>query len=122
MAHEILHQFGAWDLYREYLEPENARKAMELYPHSVMLNTYSNQDLLEVDEVTAYLIGWHDQFAEHFTRFDRARQDPSKVRGKSKTPSSLTLIIKRRSSTFSQGFRKGFLSLVWCSAIPIKSF
>lgn len=70
IAHEILHQFGAWDLYKGKSQTEaSAQSAIERWPHSVMINTYRNKSQLIVDELTAWRIGW----AEHdpsFTEFN----------------------------------------------------
>ncbi len=52
--HEILHLFGAEDFYY----PDEAKSlAGDLFPTSVMLSS----DSIQVDELTAYLIGWHTQ-------------------------------------------------------------
>ena len=70
MAHEMLHQFGAWDLYAgESQTTESAAKARELFPNSVMANTFSNKELLEVDALTAWRIGWNE-FDESFAEFN----------------------------------------------------
>ncbi len=72
MAHEMLHQFGAWDLYYErgkVQTKESSTLAMENYPHSVMINTKKNKEMLAVDEVTAWRIGW-SEFEDAFTVFD----------------------------------------------------
>lgn len=59
IAHEILHQFGAWDLYMGKSQTEeSARNAKELWPHSIMINTHRNKDQLIIDELTAWRIGW----------------------------------------------------------------
>ena len=55
MAHELLHLFGAIDLY-DY-DNEGVRAiAEQFFPDSVMMKpTYV------IDELTAYLIGWTKQ-------------------------------------------------------------
>ncbi len=61
ISHEMLHQFGAWDLYYEKGKSqteESGKKALEEYPNSIMINTWNNQESLEIDEVTAARIGW----------------------------------------------------------------
>lgn len=72
ISHELLHQFGAWDLYHDYggsQTLESAKKAKELFPHSIMLNTHSNKPLLEIDRLTAWRIGWSD-FEDTYQEFD----------------------------------------------------
>ncbi len=56
-AHEILHLFGAQDLYQP---DERGRQARVLYPNDIMLRTQSQIDELEIDAYTAYTIGWSD--------------------------------------------------------------
>lgn len=63
ISHEMLHQFGAWDLYYEMGKiqtKESSIAAKTNYPHSVMINTFRKKELLEVDDVTAWRIGWTD--------------------------------------------------------------
>ena len=58
ISHEVLHQFGAWDLYQGRSQSvENAIKLKELYPNSVMIDTYRNRREKEVDELTAFRVG-----------------------------------------------------------------
>jgi len=60
ISHEMLHQFGAWDLYFGTSQSEEqAAKAKELYPNSVMISTRKNRSSLEVDALTAWRVGWH---------------------------------------------------------------
>ena len=80
MAHEILHQFGAWDLYfGERQTKESAMKANELYPNSVMINTHKNKSLLEVDRLTAWRVGWYN-YEKEFDQFDPAKLREEKER------------------------------------------
>lgn len=70
ISHEMLHQFGAWDLYYgESQSYEKAEKAKELYPNSIMISTYFNKWALEVDELTAWRIGWHNNTKEEYQTF-----------------------------------------------------
>jgi hypothetical protein len=63
VAHEILHLFGAWDLYNSKLQrPEVEQKAWQLFPRSIMLNPHNNIDELVVDQVTAWTIGWLNRY------------------------------------------------------------
>ena len=57
IPHEILHIFGAEDLYRDgNKRVERAAMADELYYHDYMLDNFSNQK--NVGAFTAYCIGW----------------------------------------------------------------
>jgi len=70
ISHEILHLFGAWDLYLgESQTLETAKKAKEMYPNSIMINTWTNQENLVIDELTAWRIGWKD-YDEEYRFFD----------------------------------------------------
>ena len=78
ISHEVLHQFGAWDLYQGQSQTlKNAQRAKELFPNSVMISTFSNENL-EVDDLTAWRVGWHFDMDEEYMDFD-----PVKSRGKS---------------------------------------
>jgi len=60
IAHEMLHLYGAWDLYKTFSQSaENEKKAKQKFPNSVMLRTSYNIEELEIDELTAWLIGWN---------------------------------------------------------------
>ena len=85
MAHEILHQFGAWDLYfGESQTRESSRKATELFPLSIMGNTRKFKTELEVDELTAWRVGWSGM-DESYRYFDpknhreQARQEKKEL-------------------------------------------
>lgn len=54
LNHELLHMYGAIDLY-DYNNEGVQRAAEKYFPSSNMLGTSS-----EVDELTAYLVGWTD--------------------------------------------------------------
>ena len=62
IAHEMLHLFGASDLYSlsdadRYVEAMSRR----LYPKSIMLGHTEGLQNNEVDEITAWLVGWRGQ-------------------------------------------------------------
>ena len=72
ISHEILHQFSAWDLYYEIGKvqtKESAARASEEFPYSIMRNTHSHKESLNVDPVTAWRIGWTMK-QEDFDEFD----------------------------------------------------
>ena len=57
IAHEILHLFGAWDMYpSEYLTKEQSDTAARMYPRSIMIQG-QNIAQREIDEVNAWLVG-----------------------------------------------------------------
>jgi hypothetical protein len=63
IAHEILHLFGALDLYvTPYDSKKEAAKrkrfAMERFPKEIMAFPFRGLDSLEVGTLTEYLIGW----------------------------------------------------------------
>lgn len=57
LTHELLHQYGAIDYY-DYANEGVAEVAKKYFPNSDML-TVSH----EIDELTAYLIGWTDELS-----------------------------------------------------------
>lgn len=60
--HELYHLFGAEDFYY----PEEVTALADLYlPGSIMMES----DTGEVDDLTAYLIGWTDELSENALRF-----------------------------------------------------
>jgi hypothetical protein len=59
IAHEMLHLYGAWDLYTTYAQTEEKEtKAKEIYPNDIMLRSDPKMSELEVAELTAWLVGW----------------------------------------------------------------
>ncbi|MBR3297810.1 MAG: hypothetical protein IKI64_01260 [Clostridia bacterium] len=55
IVHELMHLFGAFDFYY----PDRLAKAVsEAFPRSIMLNSAIAP---QIDDVTKYLIGWHDR-------------------------------------------------------------
>lgn len=57
-VHEILHLFGAEDLY----QPEARRRAAQRrFPNDVMLQSHRPLSEIEISEYTAYAIGWSDE-------------------------------------------------------------
>ena len=59
MAHELLHVFGAWDMYESFqITKEQMDLASQIYPNSIMLRTSYNPEELTMDPVTCWRIGW----------------------------------------------------------------
>lgn len=72
-AHEILHQFGAIDLYEESpdFSPENIEYVARTYPDDIMYADYIGdgepdyeQIDLRISPVTAYYLGWLEELPE----------------------------------------------------------
>ena len=60
IAHELLHTFGAWDFYHTYEQTrEQESRAKNLFPNSIMLKIEYDINKSNVDELTAWLVGWN---------------------------------------------------------------
>ena len=60
IAHEILHLYGAWDLYTTYAQTaDRHQKARELFPDDIMLRVGHELNHLKIDNLTAWLVGWN---------------------------------------------------------------
>ncbi len=57
-VHELLHIFGAEDLYKP---AARAHKAKMLYPNDVMLQSHRALEYVEIADYTAHGIGWTDK-------------------------------------------------------------
>lgn len=70
-AHEVLHLFGAGDLYFPY--DDNARRKTEagrLFPNDVMYRVDYDIHTLNVGPFTAYRVGWVDKLQPGLNRFE----------------------------------------------------
>ena len=62
IAHEMLHLYGACDLYETEDEGSSReKKVRKKYPDEIMLEIYYNIYDNTICEITAYYIGWHDE-------------------------------------------------------------
>lgn len=68
IAHEILHQFGAIDLYYEREMSENKQLIMDLFPNEIMLWPGDLQTMT-LSPITIYLIGWREFLNTEFINF-----------------------------------------------------
>ena len=69
-AHEILHLFGALDLYYPDDETEDRKKLAESYfPKEIMLEYHYDVNSALVSDVTAYLVGWKDKLKKQYEFF-----------------------------------------------------
>ena len=68
IIHEMLHLYGAWDIYRAFEQSEGQRIPGDgLFLHSIMKDSH-DQDLndLRIDLITQWLIGWSDKYYTWF--------------------------------------------------------
>ena len=71
ISHEVLHLYGAWDFYKTFRQTaENEAKAKKQFPNSVMLRTSYYIDELEVDEVSAWRVGWNQRPKSWYQGFE----------------------------------------------------
>ena len=69
-AHEILHLYGAWDLYTTYAQTADRHaKAIEHFSDDIMLRVDYDIQRLQVDRLTAWLLGWNTQEEAFFEWF-----------------------------------------------------
>jgi hypothetical protein len=70
-AHEILHLFGAGDLYFPY-DRDDARKdrAARLFPNDVMYRVDYDLNRLDVGAYTAFRVGWTNKLDPRYEVFD----------------------------------------------------
>lgn len=70
IAHEILHLYGAWDLYTTYAQTvDRQTKARLLFPHDIMLRVGYDMQTIRVDKLTAWLVGWNTNEEELYEWF-----------------------------------------------------
>jgi hypothetical protein len=70
-AHEILHLFGAWDLYQTFQTSEKQEQlARKWYPKDIMLATSYDINSRMIDSLTAYLVGLHNNYNPFFDQFE----------------------------------------------------
>lgn len=63
VIHEILHLFGATDLYDDLGKyPAREKLCKELYPNDIMMRSATDPNDLEIGRLTEALIGWSDYF------------------------------------------------------------
>ena len=66
-AHELLHLFGADDLYDNFISPDAAEALEHFYPNAIMSVVGNDMEMFGICPYTAYLIGW-DSIPEPFDR------------------------------------------------------
>jgi len=83
VAHEILHLFGALDLYFALLPDDERNELAKLYfPNDIMISARRELDSFAIGDLTAYLIGWRDSIDIRLVYFLLGYRDhASEVRG-----------------------------------------
>lgn len=73
IMHEMLHLFGAWDMYREEAtamrSPEMDAKIRGIFANSVMISSKYDMDDVVIDQMTAWRIGWAKRYWSYFEMF-----------------------------------------------------
>ena len=70
IAHEILHLYGAIDLYKTHAQSaQNAQKARNIFPKSIMTKISHNIHTLNIDEINSWLIGWSNETKPWYDAF-----------------------------------------------------
>lgn len=71
VAHEMLHLFGAWDLYElDDADHDRAVKTSLMFPNSVMLNPHRDIWETQIDEINAWLIGLKEEGKDWYRWFE----------------------------------------------------
>lgn len=70
-AHEILHLFGAGDLYFPYDRTENRKNdASRMFPNDIMFRVDYDIYQLNVGAFTAYRVGWKDSLPDRYAHLE----------------------------------------------------
>ena len=72
IAHEMLHLFGAWDLYNTSMfrgEWKNYVDQLTVDCKSIMYDVWGDINAHHVDELNAFLIGWTNEWKEWYLYF-----------------------------------------------------
>ena len=71
IAHEILHLFGAWDLYEiDDTDHDRAIKTELMFPNSVMLDSHRDIWETQIDEINAWLVGLNEDGQDWYRWFE----------------------------------------------------
>lgn len=71
IAHEILHLFGAWDMYADQVSKKAEAWAKYNYPNEIMLQVSSPLNQLMISPLTAWLTGLSTKYDEWYWYFLR---------------------------------------------------
>lgn len=71
IAHEVLHLFGAWDLYEiDESDHERAVKTELMFPNSIMLDSHRDIWETQIDEINAWLVGLNENSQDWYRWFE----------------------------------------------------
>jgi len=74
IAHEILHLYGAWDLYHNCdVTKDQTMHALRLFPNDIMVRIDTSIDKLSISPLTAWRIGWTEFKEDWYDFFDPHR-------------------------------------------------
>lgn len=71
IAHEMLHLFGAWDMYSGQASDAAGEWANKNYPNEIMLQVSSQLDDLTISPLTAWLVGLTSEYHDWYWNFVR---------------------------------------------------
>jgi len=71
IAHEMLHLFGAWDMYEDEAGHDAGKWATFNYPNEIMLQVTSQLDDLTISPLTAWLVGLTSEYHDWYWNFVR---------------------------------------------------
>ncbi len=74
IAHEILHLFGAWDMYGGQVTESAGEWANQNYPNEIMLQVSSQLDDLMISPLTAWLVGLSSEYHDWYWKFKRVER------------------------------------------------
>lgn len=74
IAHEMLHLFGAWDLYRDYVKDQIQENLAAMYfPKDIMLHEDYAGRICQIEKLTAWLVGLTNEYDEWYLKFEPGR-------------------------------------------------
>ncbi len=71
IAHEMMHMFGAWDMYGGQVSPEADQWAHQYYPNEIMYQITSPLSKLQISPLSAWLTGLSDIYDSWYMWFQR---------------------------------------------------
>ncbi|MBN8837900.1 MAG: hypothetical protein J0I09_11610 [Sphingobacteriia bacterium] len=76
IIHEMLHLFGARDIYPESsMNAELESKMQSVFPNSIMLGTFRDIGSLQIEQLTAWCIGWTNSYYGWYDAFGGKRRE-----------------------------------------------
>lgn len=80
IVHEMLHLFGAWDLYNSSAQRQEVEdKARRVFPNSIMLDTHRDINPLFIDQINGWCIGWTKSYNSTYEFFRPAKDKKDKT-------------------------------------------